>query len=313
MLEHDEWVVPGEVEYAEKKVAEIEAQLQRYYETADELTGRYWNFSMMIQFTEHVFGKFKVSLAEYMISPPDIDVTNEMLLDWFRDQVAPIDEPKIFDLPADDIRNSLPEWNESLLPDDSWKRIMRMHSSLYMVVKEIEKMDGNYDKMERQLNLSKAKFVRVMETLVKKLYLQNGPVVFTDLEEKIVDCLLNYIDDWDYRFCGYYYKLWHFPMEMTENDINDAICTAYLNASKRSRRILPDKFDFANMQVIYLENYECLYQGKAGDMLIRFLFDFKNMKIVEAYPVLKERICNKENYYDKSCKLFLDGDIHLLR
>ena len=93
---------------------------------------------------------------------------------------------------------------------------------------------------------------------------------------------------------------------MTKNDINDAIRIAYLNASKRSRRIFPDEFDYANMHAYdrYLKNYECLYQGKAGDMLIRFLFDFKNMKIIMAYPVLKERISNEENYYDKKYKCF---------
>ena len=91
---------------------------------------------------------------------------------------------------------------------------------------------------------------------------------------------------------------------MTENDISDAICIAYLNAGKKSKRIFPDEFDYANMDVRYLENYECFYQGKAGGMRIRFLFDFKNMKIVMAYPVLKEKISDKKNYYDKNCKLF---------
>ena len=149
-----------------------------------------------------------------------------------------------------------------------------------------------------------AKCDRVMETLVKKLHTRNKPVVFTDLEEKIVDCLKNRIYDWDYHYYGSYYKLWHCPLEMTENDIMDAIREAYLNASKRSRRIFPDEFDYANMNVRYLENYECLYQGKAGDMLIRFLFNFKDMKIVMTYPVLKERISNEENYYDKRYKCF---------
>ena len=301
MLEYDEWVVPGEVEYAEKKAAEIEAQLQRYYETASTMTGSYLDFVMTIQITEHVFGKFEVSLWEYMLVPPDIDMKNDMMLDWFRDQVAPIDEPKIFDLPDSDIRNNLPEWDESLLPDDSWRDIMGRHSTRYMVAKKIEDMDGDYYDIKEEFHFSDAKCDGVMETLVNKLYTRNKPVVFTDLEEKIVDCLKGGIYDWNYHYCGSYYELWHFPLTMTENDINDAIRTAYLNARKRSRRIFPDEFDYANIDIRYLKNYECLYQGKAGDMLIRFLFDFKDMKIVMAYPVLKERICSKKNYYDKKC------------
>lgn len=304
MLKYDEWVVPGEVEYAERKAAEIETKLQRYYETAGEMTGRYWDLPMTIQFTEHVYGKFSISLSEYMFSPPDIDVTNEMLLEWFRDQVAPIEEPAIFDLPADDIRNSLPEWDESLLSNASRRYIMGMHSTRYIIAEEIEEMDGDYYDIKRELNFSDAKCDRAMEDLLKKLHIRNKLVVFTDLEEKIVDCLKNRIYDWDYHYYGSHYELWHFPLAMTENDISDAIWTAYLNASKKSKRIFPDEFDYANMDVRYLKNYECLYQGKAGGMLIRFLFDFKNMKIAMAYPVLKEKISDKKNYYDKNCKLF---------
>lgn len=73
---------------------------------------------------------------------------------------------------------------------------------------------------------------------------------------------------------------------MLEEDIIDAIQEAYLNASKRSRRLIPDKHDYTYIDGWFcydhqrIKNYECLYQGKAGDMLIRFLFDFKEMKIV---------------------------------
>lgn len=83
---------------------------------------------------------------------------------------------------------------------------------------------------------------------------------------------------------------------------------AYLNASKRSRRIIPDESDYSNIDTCRIENYECLYQGKAGSMLVRFLFDFKNMKIVMAYPVLKEKIKIRSTrcyeYYDKNLKRF---------
>ena len=82
---------------------------------------------------------------------------------------------------------------------------------------------------------------------------------------------------------------------MSEKDIINAIREAYENASIRSRRISPNKIsqiDFENLDRVLevdchpLGNYECLYQGRAGGLVIRFLFDYKDMKIVNAYPVM---------------------------
>ena len=69
MLIYDEWTVPGEVEYAEKKAAEIEAQLQRYYESASKMQGIYLDFSIYIQITEHVVGEFEIMLCWWVLSP----------------------------------------------------------------------------------------------------------------------------------------------------------------------------------------------------------------------------------------------------
>ena len=109
MLEYDEWAVPGEVEYAEKKAAEIEIQIEKYHENFNEDKWGSYLESIYIQLTEHIRGVFEVWMPSSIWELPDIDVYNYMNVDWFRDQVTPIDEPKIFDLPADDIRSNLPE------------------------------------------------------------------------------------------------------------------------------------------------------------------------------------------------------------
>lgn len=67
---------------------------------------------MRIQLTEHVAGVFKIKCPSD--GWLDYDVTDEMLIGYFKCKGGFIDEPKIFDLPADDIRNSLPEWNPYL-------------------------------------------------------------------------------------------------------------------------------------------------------------------------------------------------------
>ena len=136
MLEYDEWVVPGEVEYAEKKVAEIEAQIEKYHQNYNVDKSGCYIGSIHIQLTEHIWSIFKVRMPNSLWSLPDIDVYNYMNVDWFRNQVAPIDEPKIFDLPADDIRNSLPEWEEALLSDDLHREIIVQHSIRHMAAED---------------------------------------------------------------------------------------------------------------------------------------------------------------------------------
>lgn len=326
MLEYDEWVVPGEVEYAEKKAAEIGSQIENYHKTS--LRGDWMrdDWTVYIQVTEHVIGKFCVTVPKdvWQYAIYDIDISNSMMLDWFQDEVAPIDEPMIFDLPADDIRSRLPEWDESLLPDESRKDILRMHSARYKVVCGIKDLDGDYDGIKEAYNLDNTKCSKIMETFFKKLDTRNRPVTFTELEEQIGKHIMSYeVHLFDYVGC--YYEPWDFQLAMSEKDVIDAIRDAYMNASKRSRRIIPDKFDRMNLgrgdgldsQLIELMNYECLYQGKAGDLVIHFLFDFKNMKIVMAYPVMKEvqvaETSREYHYYDKELKQFDWEDFSRIR
>lgn len=315
MLIYDEWTVPGEVEYAEKKAAEIEEQIERYHKTS--LRGDWmrddWDIS--IQITEHIVGKFGVTIPkpvwDYAIY--DIDINNSMKLDWFRDEVAPIDEPKIFDLPADDIRSSLPEWDNSFFPESVLDDVIHIHSKRYRVVSEIERMNSDFYSIQKEFNLGDSKCNNIMKIFLDKLKSDNSAVAYTELEEKLGDFLDLY--DLFAQFC--YYKPWYFPLDMTKNDISDAIHEAYLNASKRSKRIIPDRIDCENLNRGFevdcypIKNYECLYQGKAGNLVIRFLFDYKDMKIVMAYPVLKEireMSDHKEyDYYNKEGKYFTWG------
>lgn len=124
--------------------------------------------------------------------------------------------------------------------------------------------------------------------------------------------------DTNRNFSRPYYEAWDFPLVMSEKDIINAIREAYENASIRSRRISPNKIsqiDFENLDRVFevdyhpLGNYECLYQGRAGDLIIRFLFDYKNTKIVMAYPVLKEAELKDRyqeyHYYSKKAGISL--------
>lgn len=304
MLEYDEWSVPGEVEYAKGKAAEIEAQLKSYHRDYEK-SYEYEERSMRIQLTEHVVGVFAIKFPTHTWL--DYDITDEMLINYFIAKGGFIDEPKIFDLPDDDIRNSLPEWDGALLPDDAGRDIMEMHSIRYMAAGAIKKMDGDYYTITREFNFSDAKCSRIMEAFTKKLDIENKPVAFTELEQKIADyikCDGYYWKHYSY-FHDNYYEPWYFPLAMSEKDIIGIIHEAYLSAGKRSRRIIPGRLDHANIDGWSrqwggrrIENYECLYQGKAGNMVIRFLFDFKDMKIVTAYPVYKHiRKLNKYGYY----------------
>lgn len=235
-----------------------------------------------------------------------------MMLDRLEALMASVDEPKIFDLPAEDIRNSIPEWNDSLLPDDIRKDIMEEHSIRHMVADALEYLDGNYDGIKREFKLNDSKCDRVMEIFVRKMNTDNKPAAFTELEEKIADSIKVYCTYYDYGYHG----PWYFPLAMSEKNIIDVIHEAYLNASKRSRRIIPDKIDYANINGMRprnvafgrIANYECLYQGKARNMTVRFLFDYKSMKIVIAYPVMKGQAEKDDRYmsncYDKQLKRF---------
>lgn len=177
MLKYDEWAVPGEVEYAERKAAEIEVRIERYHRDYEK-SYSYAEFTLQLQFTEHVEGIFDIKQL-YGIWM-DYDITNEMLIGYFKSVGGCVDEPKMFDLPDDVIRSSLPEWDESLLPDDSWRDIKGRHSTQYMVTNAIEYLDGDWRTIKRKFNLSDAKCDRIMEIFVKKLSIKNKPVVFTE-------------------------------------------------------------------------------------------------------------------------------------
>lgn len=154
MLEYDEWAVPGEVEYAEKKAAEVEAQLERYHREYEK-SYSYGEHTLRLQFTEHVAGIFEIK-HPYGIWM-DYDVTDEMLMDYFKDIGGSVDEPKIFDLPDDDIRRNLPEWDEAFLTENAIREIMDFHSSRYIVVKEIKHIEdvrGQKDAVKRNFNFS---------------------------------------------------------------------------------------------------------------------------------------------------------------
>ncbi|MDE7354449.1 MAG: hypothetical protein K2O06_15565 [Acetatifactor sp.] len=315
MLEYDEWVVPGELEYAEKKGKEIEAQIQKYHKISLRGNWERDDWDIYIQITEHIVGKFGVTIPKsvWYYAIHDIGICNSMILDWFRDEFAPIDEPKIFDLPDDDIRSTLPEWDESMLSDDTILDILQSHSSRYLAIKGIEENpDYHSTFVKMDCHLSDVKYDNVMNMLIKKLH-DNKPIVLTEIEEKMA-CTFK---DNNRNFSRPYYEAWDFPLVMSEKDIINAIREAYEHANIRSRRISPKKIsqiDFENLdrvlEVDYhpLGNYECLYQGRAGGLVIRFLFDYKNMKIVMAYPVLKEAVLKDRyqeyHYYSKKGRYF---------
>lgn len=248
MLQYDEWAVPGELEYAERKAAEIEAQIQKYHKISLRGDWERDDWDIYIQITEHIVGKFGVTIPKsvWHYAIHDIDIYNSMKLDWFQDEIAPIDEPIIFELPPDDIRRSLPEWDESMLSDDTILDILQSHSSRYLAIKGIEENPDYYSTfVKKDYHLSDAKYDNVMNTLIKKLH-DNKPVVLTEIEEKIA-CTFK---DNNRNFGWTYYESWDFPLVMSEKDIINAIHEAYVNASIRSRRISPDKIgqiDFENL------------------------------------------------------------------
>ncbi|HBA49414.1 MAG TPA: hypothetical protein DCZ91_16785 [Lachnospiraceae bacterium] len=303
MLEYDEWVVPGEVEYATKKDTEIKRAIEKYHR--DFNTFEYRECCIYIRITEHIVGKYDIMIPESVWYLPDIHLTNDMKLDWFRDEVVAIDAPKIFDLPDDDIRSTLPEWDDSLLPDDSRRDIMNEHYIRYKAISKVgDIIEYGIDRyMQEKLNISKPRANRIAEAFMKKLETTDKRVEFTEVEERISDYFeengyYDYIYGRYFNNYGYFQRHYgvnprHFPLRMTEEDIINAVQEAYRNAGKRSRRIIPGVDDAVNMANLctnyeyqYIENYQCLYQGRAGEMVIRFLFDFKNMKIVNAYPLM---------------------------
>ncbi|MCX4306508.1 hypothetical protein [Acetatifactor muris] len=241
VLEYDEWVVPGEVEYAEKKDAEIESQIENYHKAS--LRGDWMcnDWDIHIQITEHIVGRYGVTIPKYVwdYAINDIDIYNSMKLDWYRDMVAPIDGPEMFDLPADDIRSSLPEWDDSFLPESVRRDIVAMHSRRYRVALEIESMDGHYGHIQERFHLSGPKCGRVMRSFLYKLKNEDKAAAYTELEEELGD----FIEPYDSYVAFCYYKPWYFPLDMTGDGIADAVREAYLNASKRSRRISPKEMN----------------------------------------------------------------------
>lgn len=65
--------------------------------------------------------------------------------------------------------------------------------------------------------------------------------------------------------------------------------------------------DYLKLTVIRLKITNVYIRQKGGGFLIRFLFNFKDMKIEMAYPVFKEiraAGAREYHYYDKSGKIF---------
>ena len=274
MLEYDEWVVPGEVEYAEKKAAEIESHIQKYHK--DTLRGDWerkdWKIS--IQLTEHVTGVFKVTIPKYVwdYAIDDIDISNSMKADWLADEVYHIDAPKIFDIPDDDIRASLPPWDEPLFPADAREETIYYHSERYIISGLIEEDPSPW--FLEKLNISESRYEKARRGFLARLKSEK-PEDFTDLEKKIIGWLRSDGLPFDVRGHHYNnYEPWRFPVDTTKDEIISAVTEAYINASKRSRRIIPKEIDCENLDRGLFEadchpikNYECLYQAKGGGRL----------------------------------------------
>lgn len=311
MLEYDEWVVPGEVEYAEKKAAEIESQIERYHKVSLRGDWERCDWIFYVQITEHVVGKFAVTIPKpvWELAIRDIDISNSMILDWFQDAVAPIDEPKIFNLPDDDIRSSLPEWDESFIPEDIQNQILHWHSKRYIAISVIEEERYSIDTYKK-FGTTDAKREKAWHEFIYKLQSEKYEI-FNKAEEEAAEY-------WKSNG-NYYYEPWCFSLSMTKTDIINVIHEAYLNAGKRSKGIFPNRIDCENLGRPFevnhhpIKNYERLYQGRSGDIIIRFLFDFKDMKIVMAYPVLKEiHMTGREyHYYWKEGKYFTWGYFYM--
>lgn len=101
--------------------------------------------------------------------------------------------------------------------------------------------------------------------------------------------------DGEYLDHGYFFD-WETALAYGKKEKEPFEIEKYINASKRSKRIIPTEMDAVNMLNVWpvyecrlTENYQCLYQGRVGNLIIRFLFDFEDMKIVNAYPVLNKK------------------------
>lgn len=300
MLQYDkDWVVPGELEYAEQKASEIENQIKKHNSEyqGDGYSKEIIERTVKIQITEHILGIFYVNISAWEFGYRD--VYNFMMLDWYQETIYPIDKPKIFELPEGDIRNELPEWDESFL--SAIYDLYDFHFSQGIVLSCAEFWDCYRSLVKTELNINGSQADKIFQSLVAKLNAGVNALKFTELEEKVGLCFADKHNAHSLRRAAQ----WLFPLCMREQDIIDAIREAYQNAAVKSRRRIPDAWDAYNLDwypngYFPIEDYECLYQAKSGGMVIRFVFDFKNMKIRAAYPVPKGKHTDAEFYSKNS-------------
>lgn len=167
MLEYDEWVVPGEVKYAEKKAAEIESHIKKYHQNTLRGDWERNDWKISIQLTEHVTGVFQATIPKYVwdYAVHDIDISNSMKADWLADEVCRIDAPKIFDIPDDDIRASLPPWDEPLFPADAREETIYYHSERYIISELIEEDPSPW--FLEKLNISEFRYEKARRIFLR--------------------------------------------------------------------------------------------------------------------------------------------------
>ena len=226
--------------------------------------------SIYIPFCKNKGEYFFEVVPEYMKDWEEVELTQWLLEEachWYFREMA---DYGAYYNPFENPQNILPKWNDDFLPDDSdnMKDILKNHTWS----SRIEYLLDNYDYKEsfvrRKFSLSDKKYNALKISLPKKL---TFGIYLTKHEEAIVE----YIIKRDEKPL--------FPYNMSEKQIKNAIRTAYEDARKESKRQMPTLKDIKNMDCCVWD--KTLYQGKAGDLIIRFWFDFAENKIVAAYPI----------------------------
>lgn len=172
---------------------------------------------------------------------------------------------------TEDVQNNLPAWKENItLPIESIEHIIMRHTRNGRVKAQIEEYMIQYG-IKGKFSLDDKAFAVMKRSILQKI---ENRASFNTKEAEIVD----YIVSRDKRDI--------FPIQMSDQQIQKAIRTAYEDARKISKRQFLTRKDVINGSG--KSGGAILYQGLAVDIVIHFWFNFDNNEITTAYPIFND-------------------------
>lgn len=215
-------------------------------------------------------------------------------------------------------RRECEEYNNDTIPPVYMEHILRSHS-IYERINDVIKSSENRKAIMEELGISINDLNKIESDIKRKINARNLNDMDSDSKRKITNKMpsdlkftdqeLAFVDE----VCKIDGRKDHYPIEMTNIQIMQAVKEAYSGAMKIGHRKIQDIKDKRNEETISSTKGRILYEGVSRKgMVIQFWYNFDLDLIETAYPVPDSNSKKHQRNYNESVNAskvkFKEGD-----